>query len=154
MTFTATGNSSAAVGYTSPLLVRGSLTSPVAVTPAYPNGPTGHDLAGCTAQSEKPAWVISLVHYTSEPGYGDDIPFLNFNALVTNPANGYQASCMPGGSFGETADLSSLTCAGVEFQSSKVGSYPIVTQASFDKTTGYFSLNQTWFCDDIDAAKP
>ncbi len=154
MTFTATGNSSAAVGYTSPLLVRGSLTSPVAVTPAYPIGPTGHDLAGCTAQSEKPAWVISLVHYTSEPGYGDDVPFLNFNALVTNPANGYQASCMPGGSFGDKPDLSRLTCAGVEFQSSRVGSYPIVTQGSFDIATATFSLNQTWFCDDTDAAKP
>ncbi len=134
--------------------MRGSLTAPVAITPVYPNGPTGHDLAGCTVQSVKPAWVISLVHYTSEPGDGEDAPFLNFNALVTNSANGYQASCMPGGSFGDKPDLSRLTCAGVEFQNSNVGSYPIVTQASFDIATATFSLNQTWFCDDTDAAKP
>ncbi|KAK4152588.1 hypothetical protein C8A00DRAFT_44343 [Chaetomidium leptoderma] len=155
LTFTATGNSSAAAGYTSPLLVRGSLTAPVAITPVYAEGPTGHDSAGCTARSEEASWVLSAIHYTDEPASGEGtVPFVNFNVLVTNPANGYQASCMPGGSFGDKPDLSRLVCAGEEFQSSKVGQYPIATEASFDPATTTFSLNQTWFCDDTDAAKP
>lgn len=155
LTFTAEGSSSAASNYTSPLLVRGSLTSPVAITPVYATGPTGHNLAGCTSRSEKPSWVLSSIHYTDEPGDGvHSTPFRNFNLIVTNPANGYQASCMPGGSFGETSDLSRLTCAGSEFQSFSVGQYPILTQASFDPETSTFSLNQTWYCDDTDAAKP
>lgn len=156
LTFTAQGNASAAQNYTSPLLVRGSLTSPVAITPEYPDGPTGHNSPGCTAKSEKPSWILTAIHYTDEPGDGvTSTPFKNFNAIVTNPANGYQASCIPGGgNFGDPNNLSRLTCAGVEFQSSSVGSYPISTTASFDPETLAFSVNQTWFCDDTDAAKP
>ena len=155
MTFTAVGSNSAASNYTSPLLVKGSLTSSVTITPAYPEGPTGHDSPGCTARSEKPSWTLSSVHYTDEPGDGNGtLPFQNFNVIVTNPANGYQASCMPGGSFGGPPSLTRLTCAGYEFQSSLVGQYPILTTASFDPATATFSLNQTWFCDDTDAAKP
>lgn len=127
----------------------------MAITPVYADGPTGHDLAGCTARSEKPSWVVSSIHYTNEPGDGvSTTPFVNFNAIVTNPANGYQASCMPAGSFGEKTDLSRLMCAGTEFQSFSVGQFPINSQASFDPETGTFSLNQTWYCDDSDAAKP
>ncbi|AEO71843.1 uncharacterized protein THITE_117079 [Thermothielavioides terrestris NRRL 8126] len=155
MTFSATGNNSAALNFTSPVLIRGSLTSPVAITPQYPEGPEGHDLAGCTARSEKPSWVLSTIHFTDEPGDGvTSTPFQNFNLIVTNPANGYQASCMPGGSLGGTPDLSQLVCAGSEFQSSLTGRHTITTQASFDPATMTFSLNQTWFCDDTDASKP
>ncbi|KAH6848118.1 hypothetical protein B0I37DRAFT_432215 [Chaetomium sp. MPI-CAGE-AT-0009] len=155
LTFTAIGNNSAAADYTSPLLLRGSLTEPVSITPIYPDGPTGHDSAGCSFRSEAPSWTLSSIHYTDEPAAGEGtVGFRNFNVLVTNPANGYQASCMPGGSFGDRPDLAHLVCAGYEFQSSSVGQYPIVTQASFDPATSTFTLNQTWFCDDIDAAKP
>jgi hypothetical protein len=127
----------------------------VAITPVYPDGPTGHDSKGCTSRSEKPGWILTSIHYTDEPGDGESrTPFQNFNALLTNPANGYEASCMPAGSFGDKPDLSRLMCAGDEFQSFSVGQYPIVTQASFDPATATFTLNQTWFCDDTDAAKP
>ncbi|KAH6622647.1 hypothetical protein F5144DRAFT_656109 [Chaetomium tenue] len=153
--FTAVGNNSAAADYTSPLLIKGSLTSPVSITPVYPDGPKGHDSAGCSSRSESPTWTLSSIHYTDEPASGEGtVAFKNFNVLVTNPANGYQASCMPGGSFGDEPDLAHLMCAGYEFQSSSVGQYPIVTQASFDPDTSTFTLNQTWFCDDVDAAKP
>ncbi|KAL2185595.1 hypothetical protein L209DRAFT_452530 [Thermothelomyces heterothallicus CBS 203.75] len=155
LTFNAAGNVSAAVDYTSPLLVRGSLTSPLAITPAYPDGPKGHDSPGCTSRSENPSWTLSAVHFTDQPGDGEDTPpYQNFNLLVTNEANGYQASCMPGGSFGGQPDLSRLVCAGYEFQQGTVGQYPIVTEASFDPDTATFTLNQTWYCDDTDAAKP
>jgi hypothetical protein len=154
LTFNAAGNNSAALNYTSPILVKGTLYSPVAITPTYADGPKGHDSPGCTAQSEKPSWVLSLIHFTDEPGDASTAPFQNFNLIVTNPATGYQASCMPGGSFGDTPNLSGLVCAGDEFQSVRVGLHPITTQASFDPATSAFTLNQTWFCDDTDAAKP
>ncbi len=155
MTFTASGNSTAALTYTSPLLIRGSLTSPVAITPAYADGATGHDSPGCTSRAAKPSWVLSSVQYTDEPADGvTATPFRNFNVIVTNQANGYQASCMPGGGFAGVGDVSRLTCAGYEFQSFNVGKYPISTDASYDAATSTFSLNQTWFCDDVDAAKP
>jgi hypothetical protein len=156
LTFTAVGNDSAPTqDYASPLLVKASLTSPVAITPVYADGPTGHDSPGCAARSETPSWELSSVHYINEPGDGkSNVPFVNFNLVVTNPANGYTASCMPAGSFGEIPDLSRLMCAGYEFQSFSIGQFPISTQASFDPETSTFSLNQTWFCDDADPAKP
>lgn len=155
MKFTAAGNGSAAANYTSPILVRGSLLEPVAITPAYADGPTGHDTPGCTARSEKPSWVLSHVSYTNRTGDGvTATPMRSFNLILTNAANGYEASCMPGTSFDYSADPSHLVCAGEEFQSFRVGRYPISTEASFDEATSTFSLRQTWFCDDHDPAKP
>ncbi|KAK4248889.1 hypothetical protein C7999DRAFT_39887 [Corynascus novoguineensis] len=152
--FTAAGNSSAAIDYDAPVLIKGSLTSPVTITPAYPAGPRGHDSPGCTSKSETPSWTLSAVYFTDKPGDGNNsLPFQNFNLLVTNPANGYQASCMPRGSVGGQPDLSSLSCAGYEFQGT-VGQYSIVTAAGFDPDTYAFTLNQTWYCDDTDAARP
>lgn len=153
MTFTATGSNSATLNTTSPVLVKGSLLAPVAVTPAYAEGPKGHDLPGCTAKSAQPSWVLSAIHLDYEPG-DSAYPEQNFHLLLTNPANGYQASCLPPGSLGGASNLSQLTCAGEEFQSSFSGHHVITTQASFDPSTFVFALNQTWFCDDTDAAKP
>lgn len=155
MTFTAAGNASAAVDSTSPILIRGSLTSPVSITPVYPDGPQGHDSPGCASKSENPSWTLAAIHFTDQPGDGDDVPtYQNFNLLVTNDATGYQASCMPGGSLGGQPDLRRLSCAGYEFQQGSVGQYPIVTQGGFDPDTFTFTLNQTWYCDDTDPAKP
>ena len=149
------GRDSTQQNSTSPLLVKGALLAPVAVTPAYAKGPEGHDAPGCTAKSEKPSWVLSRVWFTDRTGDGvNSVPFENFNLLLTNPANGYEASCMPGTSYDDSPDLTHLVCAGYEFQSSTVGRYSISTMASFDKNTSTFSLSQTWFCDDTDAAKP
>ncbi|KAM7187472.1 hypothetical protein V8F33_011212 [Rhypophila sp. PSN 637] len=155
LTFTALGNNSAPLNWTSPLLIRGSLLAPVAITPAYLEGPTGHKSPGCAATSEKPSWKLSAIHFTDQTGDGtSSTPFQMFNLLLTNPANGYEASCMPGTSYDYGNDLSTLVCAGVEFQSSSIGGFPITTTASFDTKTFTFSVKQTWFCDDHDASKP
>lgn len=143
------------MNYTSPVLVKGSLLAPVAITPVYADGPTGHDTPGCMARSEEPSWVLSHVSYTNRTGDGvNTMPFRMFNLILTNSANGYQASCMPGTSFDYSSDPSHLVCAGEEFQSFTIGSYPVSTTASFNESTLGFSLQQTWFCDDQDPAKP
>lgn len=128
----------------------------MAITPDYAEGPTGHDTPGCTARSEEPSWVLSTIGYTDQTGDGvTTIPYKQFYLVITNQANGYQASCMAGAGFNpEDPDLSRLACAGYEFQSPRTGRYPITTTASFDEETLQFSVSQTWFCDDTDAAKP
>ncbi|KAK3313585.1 hypothetical protein B0H66DRAFT_629527 [Apodospora peruviana] len=155
LTFTAVGNNSRALNSTSSLLVKGSLLAPVAITPSYLDGPTGHDSPGCTAISEKPSWILSNILFTDQTGDGKTSqPFQMFNLLLTNPANGYQASCMPGTSYEYSNDLSTLVCAGNEFQATNVGQFPISTTAWFDVKTKTFTVRQTWFCDDTDPGRP
>lgn len=128
----------------------------MAITPAYADGPTGHDSTGCTSKSEKPLWRLSTIHFIDQTGDGvTTMPYKNFNLVLDNTANGYQASCMIGAGFSyNNSDLAHLVCAGDEFQSFRVGRYPVSTQASFQESTSTFLVNQTWFCDDTDAAKP
>ncbi|KAK4141971.1 uncharacterized protein C8A04DRAFT_30373 [Dichotomopilus funicola] len=157
LTFTATGTASALLNYTSPLLVRGSLTAPISITPSYPAGPTGHNTPGCTSRSNSPSWTLTTIHYTDEPAVGNSTAaYENFNVLITNPAIAYQASCIPGGGGNGLDDggVAHLTCAGAEFQSGFMGAYPIGTKAGFDPVEKGFWLEQTWFCDDEDAARP
>lgn len=144
----------------SPLLVKGSLLSPVAITPIYAWGPTGHDSPSCAAP-EKSNWVLTVPFYTNQTGDGvTSIASQDFTVLVTNAATGYEASCMSGAGFGggltptpATGPLT-LVCAGTEFQSTGGGKYSISTAASFDPYTFRFTVNQTWFCDETDPAKP
>ena len=135
----------------SPFLVKGSLTSPVAITPAYPAGPTGHDRAGCAAAAKSPSWTLSEIFYANQTGNGvDSVASQTINLLVTNKGIDYTTSCFPAG-FGE--DLV-LQCAGVEFQSMNTGRYSLQSAATFDAKTGNFTFTQTWYCDDVDAARP
>ena len=165
LSFTAIGNSSVSLNSAghatdSPLLIQGSLLSPVAITPEYAWGPTGHDSPGCAA-APKAAWTLSEPFYTNQTGDGvTSIASQNFNVLLINTATGYQAGCMAGAGFGDgltptpaTGPLN-LVCAGAEFQSSGGGKYSIATAASFDPYTFMFTVNQTWYCDDASPADP
>ncbi|KAK3356420.1 hypothetical protein B0T25DRAFT_452307 [Lasiosphaeria hispida] len=163
LSFTAVGNSSVALSkgssvytaVTSPLLVKGTLLSPVAATPIYAEGPTGHDTPGCSLAAKNPRWTISTVTFIDQTGDGaESIPYQNFHLLLTNPTTGYEASCMPGTSYEDRKSLATLVCAGGEFQSSVIGRYQISTNASFDPATFSFTVSQSWFCDDVDAGKP
>jgi hypothetical protein len=159
LTFTAAGNGSVTVNCAaatnkttctavdSPFLVRGSLLTPVAITPVIIPGPTGHGAASCDAAS--PSWTVSDIYYSDHEGDGINATAMQrFNFLLYNNHNGYQASCMSGDYAGE------IQCAGNEFQAPSNGRYLITTSAVFDPVSYAFSLNQTWFCDDADPAKP
>lgn len=138
----------------SPFLVKGSLLSPVAITPIYVDGPNGHDTPGCTAAAQDPTWTLSTISYINQTEDGDNsTTWQSFNVLVNNPAIGYQANCFPNGPFGQL-NPEGLSCNGDEFESLTTGMYTIETNASFDMTTFGFTLNQTWYCDDNDPGKP
>ena len=130
----------------SPLLVKGSLLLPISVTPAYSEGPPGHDKAGCTAAAQNPTWILSTASYIDQMVDGtEESASRTFSVLVTNPSIGYQASCFSSGA---------LACVGNEFGSLGADRYRISTSAYFDATMHRFTVNQTWYCDDVDAGKP
>ncbi|CAP65119.1 uncharacterized protein PODANS_5_7010 [Podospora anserina S mat+] len=152
--FTAAGTASVPLtdgkADSSPLLVKGSLLQPVALTPRYNEGPTGHDTPGCLAKSENPSWVLSHVIWADQDG--DEITSVKEQRLtfiLTNLANGYEASCMSQGPV-----ATNIFCAGTEFQSFTIGRYSISTAVQFDPATYSVTVNQTWFCDDHNPAKP
>ncbi|OIW23408.1 hypothetical protein CONLIGDRAFT_585806 [Coniochaeta ligniaria NRRL 30616] len=165
MPFTAVGNDSVALksdghAVNSPWLIKGSLLSPVTITPKYAWGPTGHDKPGCAA-TPNASWILSAPFYMYQTGDGvTAIASQDFNVLLTNAATGYQASCMSGAGFGDgltptpASGPLNLVCAGSEFQSSGGGKYSITTAASFDPSTFRFTVNQTWYCDDLSPASP
>ncbi|KAK0621994.1 hypothetical protein B0T17DRAFT_509287 [Bombardia bombarda] len=136
-------------------LVRGSLHSPVEITPAYAEGPAGHDLAGCAAASKTPTWTVGTVIFLNETGDdGLGIQSQSIQFQVTNTASGHVAGCLNYFSAGEDEDPAvRMTCGGgVDF--TRRDRYSIVTETVFYPRSWTFAINQTWFCDDIDAARP
>ncbi|KIH86520.1 hypothetical protein SPBR_08344 [Sporothrix brasiliensis 5110] len=156
------------------VLVRGSLHKPVEVTPAYSKGPPGHAKPGCAANSKTPRWTLSDVSYVDRTGDGvTSMARKDFIAQLVNAATGYESGCSayygvgggpPGlgggpptpGTLPNNTSPTALHvgCTGVEFSSSGIGQYRPQTDASFDPATSTFTVNQTWFCDDGDAARP
>lgn len=154
--FTAVGNGilplQASKPSISPFLIRGSLISPVSANPLYMTGPTGHDTKGCTTAS--PAWIVDSVVYEEQTGDGvNSEASKRLTFQVTNPATGYEASCMSGNS-DTTGTTIQLTCAGTEFQDFRIGRYSISTSASLSLPSFALSLSQTWYCSDVDPSKP
>ena len=151
-----TGKTCAAVNSLS--LVKGSLLSPVAITPVYAKGPTGHGTAGCSAAGKNPSWTLSAIYYVNQRGDGvSSTPSQNFVLQVVNPSIGYQASCMAGvipDSVASSGIGTRLTCAGHEFGAQGTDRYHLETEALFDPATFRFTMNQTWYCDAADPAKP
>ncbi|OAA66648.1 hypothetical protein SPI_01224 [Niveomyces insectorum RCEF 264] len=164
--FAASGNSSVALRCTgsparcaavdSPLLIRGTLQSPVAVTPVYAEGPIGHAKAGCAAAAKAPSWTLASVYYLNQTGDNGATSIASQTLMlqVVNHAIGYQAGCT-----GFLADDLSTTptafaCSGQGYDFIGKDRYSIQTQALFEPATFRFTVNQTWYCDDEDPAKP
>ncbi|KAL1862770.1 hypothetical protein VTK73DRAFT_6657 [Phialemonium thermophilum] len=137
------------------LLVKGSLQSPVAITPQYATGPLGHDAPGCSARSESPSWTLRGVYYLNQTGDGGatSLPAQNFMLQIVNPLLGYQAGCV-----GFLADdlaptPVTLSCSGGADFSGR-NRYQIDTTVYFQPATFSFTVNQTYYCDDVDPARP
>lgn len=136
----------------SPLLVRGTLLSPVTLTPVYAAGPVGHDTPGCMAKSESPSWTLSKIYFVDQQGDGNtSMPMQSLILQVVNDATGYHAGCMPAN---DPNNPAAITCAGYEFGELGTDRYHMATTATFDPKTLEFSVNQTWYCDDVDPARP
>ncbi|KAM7218613.1 hypothetical protein V8F06_005932, partial [Rhypophila decipiens] len=129
------------------LLIKGSLESPVKITPHYTDGVTGHNKPNCRTD---PGWVISGISYLNQTGNGaSSATWENLNLVIDNPAIGYQASCVL-----SAGNDNRLRCSGQEFGRLKPDRYVVETSATLDLFTFEFAVNQTWYCDESDPATP
>lgn len=135
----------------SPLLIKANLLSPVMLTPTYAAGPTGHDAPGCLAAAQSPSWILSRIYFVDQTGDGNEsVPSRSFLTQIINPSIGYQASCMSGA----VIDDPTLSCNGDEFGRLGSDRYQLATSAKYEPATSTITVNQTWYCDDVDPAKP
>ena len=135
---------------TQPLLVKGSLLSPVQITPSYLPGPLGHDTKGCTAQARTPAWEVAATQLNLRKVAGN-LQSGNAFVIITNDHIGYTASC--GGVLSDVGGPQTLNCQG-QTAFRRPDLYQIDTVLGFDPKTFSLTVNQTWFCDDQSAAAP
>ncbi|KAK4155377.1 hypothetical protein C8A00DRAFT_42011 [Chaetomidium leptoderma] len=159
ITFTAVGNSSVPLscstnGVTSckstkPLLVKAALLSPVKITPAYVNGPMGHDTKGCV--SSTPAWEVAASQINLRKDEGS-LQSGNAFVIIRNDLLGYTASC--GGTFSSAAAPQPLSCEGQIARRNRPDKYQIETALLFEPSTFALTVNQTWFCDNQDPSQP
>ncbi|KAK3389881.1 hypothetical protein B0H63DRAFT_428441 [Podospora didyma] len=133
-------------------LIKASLHAPVSITPAYADGPTGHSNPGCA--SKTPTWTLGTVIFLNETGDGDKATeSQSIQFQVTNVATGQVAGCLMYFAAGAEDPAVHMTCGG-EFDLRRRSRYNVVTEAVFYPRSWRFSISQTWFCDDADAARP
>lgn len=136
-------------------LVRGSLTTPFAVTPNYAEGPPGHSQTGCSAVSEKPQWALNTIIFLNETGDGAGaVATQSIQFQVKNLANGYVAGCLNYFNAGNNEDPAIVMNCGGGIDSARRNRYSINTVTTFNPRSLKFTINETWYCDDIDAAQP
>jgi hypothetical protein len=135
---------------TKPLLVKAGLLSPVKITPAYLPGPLGHDTKGCTAQSRTPAWEVAATQINLRTIAGN-LQSGNAFVIIRNDHTGYTASC--GGGLSDATGPQTLSCQG-QTAFRRPDQYQIDTVLQFDPKSFNLTINQTWFCDDVDPAQP
>ncbi|GAB1318422.1 hypothetical protein MFIFM68171_08632 [Madurella fahalii] len=137
-------------------LIKGSLETPVSITPAYADGPDGHDKPGCEAASQTPKWTVGTIIHINDTGDGTSaIPLQSIQLQVTNEANGHMAECVmffPAGP-GEEAPVIPH-CDEESIDPTRPNRYNIQTEVLFLPRSREVSIYQTWYCDDVDAAKP
>jgi hypothetical protein len=127
----------------------------VSITPAYADGPDGHSKTGCGAASQTPKWTLGTVIYLNETGDGiDALPSQSIQFQVTNEATGHVAGCLMYFTAAANEDPAVRINCGGGADSTRRNRYSIQTQAVFYPRSRAFTLNQTWFCDDVDAARP
>lgn len=129
-------------------LIRGSIKSPVTLTPAYPDLPTGYDLASCSAKTTAPSWTITDTELRNITQFYIDqqaslyvFPGLYFYATVTNDATGFSTNC----TFTLTEDPKSNP-GPVSSQCTPDVYNRIGTAVTWNQQAGEMSLNQTWYC--------
>jgi hypothetical protein len=135
-----------------PLLIEASLTSPFPITPAPVVGPDGHDMKGCTAESKTPSWTLRGTQLNIRTVYGNDGASRSQSLTVQliNNVTGYITSC---GGVSNGNDPIALSCFAQE-PYRRQEKYQIQTNALFDTVNYNLKVNETWFCDDVDAATP
>ncbi|KAK3395216.1 hypothetical protein B0H63DRAFT_385940 [Podospora didyma] len=165
--FTAVGNYSIALTCSSspptckststgPALIQASLLSPVKITPAYLDGPPGHDNPGCTASSKTPAWELGNTQYNHRTIYdpqGEPVGVQTQIFLQTiNNATGHISACV--GPLTNASVPHPLICTVQEPIRQRKDVYQSTSSVYFTPHTLVVSVNETWFCDDLDPTAP
>ncbi|KAK0648008.1 hypothetical protein B0T16DRAFT_455514 [Cercophora newfieldiana] len=144
--------------------VKGELQTPLRLTPVAATPPPGANLAGCTANSATPRWMVSTFRFEETrkttrlgsaartpptPGsWGSPTRMVNLS--LTNLANNYTQSCTSY-TYGDTRPVTPwIRC----FPENVVAQRYIETYIQFNTTSGVLHLNQTWYCSDTDPSRP
>ncbi len=122
------------------------------ITPVYAEGPPQHASADC-ASPKSLTWEVTGTQFVRRASGSKDGP-VRFQSLVvgiTNDVTGHTSSC----STSLTGDpgLQRMSCFGQEANRPRER-YHIQTEAFFDITTHFITINETWFCDSSDPAAP
>ena len=129
--------------------------APVELSPAYAEGPAGHNKAGCSAVSEKPKWTLGTVIFLNETGDGDAaVATHSIQFQLINQANGYVAGCLNYFDVPANEDPAVVINCGGGADFARRNRYSIRTQTVFYPRSRTLTINETWYCDDVDAAKP
>lgn len=140
-----------------PTLIRGSLLSPVQLTPSYGNGPTGHDNEGCAALSANPIWELTASQVARRTTYNPDGSVTtsgNAFIQVTNHVTGSATGCLIQ-SFSKTSSGLQVMDCQEQAPLRPRDKYHVQTEAWFDQAGNFtLVLNETWYCDDVRPTAP
>jgi hypothetical protein len=127
-----------------PTLIKGSLLSPVPITPSESAGPPGNNATACKGKS--PSWELTSAQYNKRVMHHKEGAATSESLFVqlTNKALGYSANCA--GYFTQTPGAQSMQCTGQEVVGMRKERYQILTEAKFDPSTVILTVNQTWYC--------
>ncbi len=105
--------------------------------------------------SEKPKWTLGTIIFINETGYGDGaVATQSIQFQVTNQANGYVAGCLNYFNAEDNEDPAIVMNCGGGADFARRNRYSIRTQTVFYPRSWTFTINETWYCDDVDAARP
>lgn len=150
------------------MTIRGSLTKPVSLTPAPTPAPPRANQPNCLANSQhpyNPIWTLTRFLYQTTKRGVDNFPgggswngvLFPYNRTLEvelrNEANGFVQSCV----FND-ATLDNITdrwwpCS-YEKNPHAFPQWAIETYIQFNRDTGGFKVNQTWYCNDTQEATP
>jgi hypothetical protein len=137
-------------------IVRGSLSKPVSIVPGLPPSPPNTDYTGCTANSNRPFWMIKNLKYRREwTGLIAGVYISQKRSLdleILNYANGYVETCSVADEAIDGANDKWIRCS--REIPHTYPRYAIDTYVHFDIKSRRIAVNQTWFCNDTEQGIP
>ncbi|KAL7623199.1 hypothetical protein AAE478_006880 [Parahypoxylon ruwenzoriense] len=149
VTFRAIG--SASFDGNSPVLIKGSLTEPIELTPNV--APEGVNHPACLETSETPSWIITSWMWNEKwrNGYNSG----DLTVTFYNPSTGFNLTCK-----GDGEELNRDGRYGYErwwgcaLASSPFDDYRIISLIKLNPVTEVFSIDQRWSCNGHDSKLP
>jgi len=154
-----------------PLTIQGELLRPLKLTPTFFPPPPNTNVSGCTARSATPRWEIVKFYFKEttsityrfkaklKPSVGRTLE-IEFR----NAANNFTESCSLRATVDDGATPNNWWshCRTTQGRDTRgyingepgEGQRDIETRVNFKMPDGVLTVNQTWYCDDADVAKP